>query len=221
MNSPLQKAVYQNDWYTSDDLMAFDQRYRVNFVNSLSGYKSANLVGTQNADGNTNLAIFSSVVHLGADPALMGMIIRPDNGDRHTLQNIIDTGEYSINHVGQDFYQQAHQTSARYGKGISEFDATGLTAAYIDGFDAPFVAESPLKIGLILKEIVPIHANDTVMIVGEVVSVCLDKQLVCSDGYIDIHELGSVAVSGLDSYHEGQLISRLSYAKAETPLKTI
>ncbi|HBF47730.1 MAG TPA: flavin oxidoreductase, partial [Shewanella frigidimarina] len=44
---------------------------------------------------------------------------------RHTFENIMQTGLYTINHVNQSIYEQAHQTSARYDKDESEFEATG------------------------------------------------------------------------------------------------
>ena len=45
------------------DLANMDNRHRVNFINSLSGYKSANLIGTSSRKNEDNLAIVSSVVH--------------------------------------------------------------------------------------------------------------------------------------------------------------
>lgn len=70
------------------DIESMDKRYRTNFVNSLPGFKSANLIGTISHSGIPNLAIFSSVIHVGASPALMGMLFRPVSVPRHTYQNI-------------------------------------------------------------------------------------------------------------------------------------
>ena len=136
--------------YDSADLAKMSSRYRARFINSLSGYKSVNLIGTQNLDGRSNLAIFSSVVHLGASPALIGFIMRPDNGSRHTLDNITQSQHYTINQVCADFYQAAHQTSARYPEHESEFDTCNLSEHYIDGFKAPFVQQSRLKYACLL-----------------------------------------------------------------------
>lgn len=98
---------------TADDIQNMDQRYRVSFVNSLSGFKSANLLGTADSDGATNLAMVSSVVHLGADPAPMGMVTRPRSVARHSVENLVQTGVFTLNHVAAEFVPQAHQTSAR------------------------------------------------------------------------------------------------------------
>ena len=77
---------------TAADITAFEKIYRLNFVNGLPGYKPANLVGTAAPDGRTNLAIFSSVLHLGSDPAVLGMVTRPTTVPRHTYQTIKDNG---------------------------------------------------------------------------------------------------------------------------------
>lgn len=45
-----------------------EDRKRIALINSLSGFKSLNLIGTINNQGQTNLAIFNSVVHIGANP---------------------------------------------------------------------------------------------------------------------------------------------------------
>ena len=70
---------------TQKGLVEMNRIERLNLINSLSGIKPANLIGTINEDGTENLAIFSSVVHLGSNPALFGFVLRP-RGEvrRHT-----------------------------------------------------------------------------------------------------------------------------------------
>jgi len=201
--------------FSQDALKKMPNRYRARFVNSLSGYKSANLIATQDTNGKTNLAIFSSVVHLGANPALIGFIMRPDNNDRETLNNIISTTHYTINQVSTAFYRAAHQSSARYESSVSEFNATGLSPQYIEGINAPFVEQSQLKYGMTLREILPIKLNNTQLIIGEISHVICAQNAVQDDGYIDIESLQTVSVSGLDSYHRTSRLARLSYAKPE------
>jgi flavin reductase (DIM6/NTAB) family NADH-FMN oxidoreductase RutF len=190
-------------------------RYRAKFINSLSGFKSANLIGTQDNEGHTNLAIFSSIVHLGASPALVGFVMRPDNNSRHTLDNIISTKHYTINQVSTQFYQGAHQSSARYPKTESEFLHSELSTSYVEGINAPFVKESRLKYAVTLKEIMPIPLNGTQFIIGEITHIICEENVIQPDGYIDIEALETVCISGLDSYHQSKRLSRLSYAKTE------
>ncbi|MFQ3236418.1 MAG: flavin reductase (DIM6/NTAB) family NADH-FMN oxidoreductase RutF [Paraglaciecola sp.] len=193
-----------------------EPRYRAHLINSLSGFKSANLIGTCNSQGQTNLAIFSSVVHIGASPALVGFIMRPNSVTRHTLENIQQTRQYTINQVSEDFYRAAHQTSARYLTDQSEFKHTGLTTNFLEGINAPFVKESRLKYALTLQDIMPIPLNNTQLVIGEITDIYCDEQSIKNDGYIDIASLNTVSISGLDSYYISKRLSRLSYAKPET-----
>lgn len=77
----------------------------------------------------------------------------------------------------------------------------------------PFVAESTVKIALSLKEIIPIKANATTMVIGEVVHILLNENLLGADGYIDHQQAQTLTVAGLDSYFRGQEVARLNYAK--------
>ncbi|CAH6875366.1 Flavin reductase [Vibrio chagasii] len=203
---------------SKNDLQAMEQRGRTRLVNSLSGFKSANLIGSCDSQGAANLAVISSVVHLGSHPPLFGFIVRPCKRRRHTLDNILETKQFTINSIGADFFKQAHQTSARYPKEVSEFESVGLTPYYDDDFSAPFVLESALKIGLELKEHIQIESNHTQMLIGEVVTLHAPKSAFMPDGHLDLEALDTVTISGLDSYHVTQRLHRLSYAKPDEPL---
>ncbi|KTD98085.1 MULTISPECIES: flavin reductase [unclassified Pseudoalteromonas] len=199
--------------FTKARIDALEKRTRTHLINSLSGFKSANLIGTQDLLGNTNLSIVSSVIHLGAHPPLVGMIMRPHSVPRHTFENILQTGVYTINQVNKAIYKQAHQTSARYDKDESEFDATGLTPEYLNEFSAPFVEESRLKYSVKFVESKHLEINGTELVIGEIVDVYLDETALQSDGFLDLQAIDTVAVTGLDSYHTANKLTRLPYAK--------
>jgi flavin reductase (DIM6/NTAB) family NADH-FMN oxidoreductase RutF len=204
-----------------DDILAMEKQYRVHFINSLGGFKSVSLIGTSDALGNTNLAIFSSVFHLGANPPLIALIFRPSPPERDTLKNILDSGFYTINHINEAIYRQAHQTSARYDTEISEFDITGLNSEYKNGFFAPFVAESNIQLGIAFKEKIDISINNTTMIVGEIIQVHLPDNCLLADGFIDLEKANTITCSGLDSYHKTNKLDRLSYAKPDKEITSI
>nr|WP_010131882.1 flavin reductase family protein [Microbulbifer agarilyticus] len=197
----------------SGQLEQLEQRYRVNLINSLSGFKSANLIGTADAGGHTNLAIVSSVVHLGANPPLVAFINRPDSVERHTLDNLTDSGWFTVNQVNDDIWERAHQTSARYPRGISEFQEVQLTPIPSEICPAPYVAESRLRFACEVVERTRLEINSTVMVIGRIAELQVCDAAIAEDGYIDIEALGTLAVSGLDSYHRTERLGRLSYAK--------
>jgi flavin reductase (DIM6/NTAB) family NADH-FMN oxidoreductase RutF/NAD(P)-dependent dehydrogenase (short-subunit alcohol dehydrogenase family) len=198
---------------TKDNINALESHQRVLFINALSGFKSANLVGTADATQHSNLAIVSSVVHLGANPPLLGMVMRPPTVPRGTLENIIDIGVYTLNHVHEGIYLQAHQTSARYPEHISEFDEVGLTEQWEDGFNAPFVDESRIKIGMEFRQKHTLDINGTEFVIGEIVSIEMADEFVAEDGFVSLEKARSVAVSSLDTYHSTNTLASLSYAK--------
>jgi flavin reductase (DIM6/NTAB) family NADH-FMN oxidoreductase RutF len=208
--------------FSGQDIVMMEQRSRAAFINSLSGFKSVSLVGTANNEGLTNLAIFNSVIHIGANPALIGMIIRPNSVNRHTLENIMETNCYTINHINKDIYKKAHQTSARYPKEISEFDAVGLTQEFHNKIKSPYVKESHIKFGLQFVERHDLKINGTILIIGKVIEVFVPEDCLTLDGVIDVEKAGTITTSGLDSYHSTNRLSRLTYAKPNTlPLELV
>ena len=201
--------------FNHDDLQQLDTRYRAAFANSLTGFKAANLVGTADRAGKHNLAIMSSAVHLGSHPFLIGLVLRPTEAGQHTLENILELGSYTLNHVHESFYEAAHQTAARYPREVSEFEAVGLTAETMEGFHAPFIAESHIRLGLELREHHPLAINGTHLLIGEVVLVCVPEVSVAESGSVDLAASGTVTISGLDSYHRVQHLATLPYAKPD------
>jgi len=198
------------------EIMAFDQKYRATFINSLGGFKSICLIGTKSNAGLSNLAIFSSIIHIGANPPLMAFIVRPDSAERHTLENILETNFFTLNHVNQEILKNAHQTSARYPREVSEFDAVKLSEEYNNNFFAPFVKESFVQMGLQFREKIDLKINGTIMIIGEIKQVIILESCLGGDGFVDLELAGTLTCSGLDSYHSTTQIGRLTYAKPST-----
>jgi len=201
---------------TAADIAGFEKIYRLNLVNGLPGFKPANLVGTAAPDGATNLAVFSSALHLGSDPALLGIVTRPTTVPRHTYANLKASGCYTLNQVPEALAASAHYTSANFPDNVSEFDECGFTAVWRDGFPAPYVAESPLSIGLRLLEEHPI-SNGTVLLVGTVEHVYLREDGLREDGTLDLAALATACISGLDGYHSVAPPVRFGYARPGQP----
>lgn len=200
-----------------NDILGMARIPRLTLINAITGFKSGNLIGTQNAGGQTNLAIFSSAVHIGSDPPLVGIIIRPvsphGKTSRHTYDNIRSTGYFTLNHVTLDMIDPSHQTSANYPDGVSEFEAVGLTPQYFSLKNAPYVMESPIKMTLEYVEEYLIEANQTIMVIGKVVELILPDDGMDEQGNLDLSKAGTVAVSGLDTYYEACMVKRLPYAR--------
>jgi flavin reductase (DIM6/NTAB) family NADH-FMN oxidoreductase RutF len=198
---------------TADQLPHMEQRYRSNLINCLSGFKNLSLLGSIDEKGQTNLAVFSQVFHIGADPALIGVLVRPQSVRRHSLANILQSGDFTLNNVREHMLLRAHQTSARWEE--SEFSACGFTPWFSPQIKAPYVTESTLRIGLRLAEALPLTINNTVLVIGSVQEIWVPEYCLQPDGFIDLETAGSLSCSGLDSYHYTLSLGRLSYAKTD------
>jgi len=208
--------------FTPAEWQHWERFYRANFINSLTGFKSASLIGTVNADGVPNLGMFSSIVHIGSDPALIGYINRPIAAAPHTLANINANGFYTINHIQAAFVDKAHQTSAKYPDEVNEFKEVGLTEEYITGVPVPFVKESKIKYLLSLKEIIPIPLNGTFLVIGQLEKVLIDPSVnPSSDGFLHLDQAGTICSNGLDAYYHSEMIDRFTYAKPGNPPSTL
>ena len=198
---------------SGETIASYDKRYRANLINSVTGFKSVALIGTLSRNNVTNLAIFSQIIHVGANPPLIGVLFRPHTVPRHTLENIQDSGVFTINHISEDFVKEAHHTSARWDE--SEFEACGLQPAYSEGFKAPYVEGAQVQLGCSFVEQQIIQANETVFLIGAIQELRLTNGILQDDGFVDLEKAGSLCASGLDSYHRTEKIARYSYAKPD------
>ncbi len=199
--------------YTSEQIKKLDKITRLKIINSVTGIKPGNLIGTIDNKGQTNLAIFSSVVHLGSNPPLLGFISRPKGKDfGHTCRNIQENGQYTINHIHPEFIKNAHYTSAKFDAAVSEFEYCNLSEEYLKGFKAPFLKESTFKMGMCFKEALDIKRNGTILIIGEIKHLILpDEAMAAHD--IDLEATNSVGISGLNSYYSLKKIDDYPFAR--------
>lgn len=203
------------------DINEMNKIFRLNLINSCTGFKSANLIATKSNDNISNVAVFSSVTHLGSNPPLLGFILRPQINERQTYTNIKSTGFYTINHINSSIIDKAHMSSAKYPATVSEFDITGLTEQYENNFHAPFVAESHVKIGMKYLEEYSITANGTILMVGEIVHLLIDENILKNDGWLDLENADTCIISALDTYSKTKKLKRYEYSKPYTELKEI
>ena len=199
--------------YSKKDINEMNRIYRLNLINSCTGYKSANLIGTISTNKIYNVAVFSSITHLGSDPALLTFIVRPTTVPRDTYKNITDTKQFTVNHINIDDIEDAHHTSARYPETISEFDVTKLEKEFKDGYSAPFVKSSKIKLGCKFLNQYEIKENNTLLMVAEINDIFFEKNIIQKDGWLNLDTAKTVTVNGLDGYALPKLAKRFKYAK--------
>ena len=200
-------------YFSESDIENLEHIYKINLINSCSGYKSANLIGTKSVDGIENVAVFSSVTHIGSSPAMLGFFLRPTTVIRNTYENLKSTGFYTINHIHQNITEEAHHTSAKYDASISEFDATNLKPEYKSEFVAPFVKEAPIQLAMQFIEEYNIKANNTILVIGKIVGLYINGDLVEDDGFVNLTKAKVAAINGLDGYVIPETKTRYGYQR--------
>ena len=200
--------------YSRTDIDQMDKIFRLNLINSCTGFKSANLLGTKSLNGVSNVAVFSSITHLGSSPPLIGFILRPTTVPRDTYRNIKDTGVFTANHIYSDIIEDAHHTSAKYPDEVSEFTKTGLEEEFLGDFPAPFVKGAKIRLGCRFLNEYVIKENDTLLLVSAIEHVFIaDQDILQEDGWLKLENANTVAINGLDGYATTNLLDRYAYAR--------
>ena len=199
--------------YTREQINNLEKIKKINLINSCSGYKSANLIGTISKEGITNVAVFSSVTHLGSNPPTLGFILRPTTVPRDTYKNILESCVFTINHIYEDIIEDAHHTSAKYEEAISEFDITALEDVYLNNCIAPFVKGSPVQMEMKFIEEYHIKSNNVIHIIAEIKNLYIKDDILNQDGFLDLAKAKVAAINGLDAYAIAKNNTRFNYQR--------
>ncbi|MGJ8667453.1 MAG: flavin reductase family protein [Patiriisocius sp.] len=200
-------------YFNASHISELEKIYCINLINSCTGYKSANLIATRSKDGITNIGIFSSVIHLGSNPPLLGFILRPTTVPRNTFDNLTKTGVFTVNHIHKNGIEDAHHTSAKYDGDISEFDKTQFEPDYKDGFFAPYIGKAKISMGCNYVNHYDIKENGCLLIIGSIEHLYIAEGILEDDGFLNLEKAETVAINGLDGYALPQLLARFEYAR--------
>jgi flavin reductase (DIM6/NTAB) family NADH-FMN oxidoreductase RutF len=206
---------------SKQSILDFEKPYRTHFVNSLAGYKQPVLISSMSAQKQVNLAIFNSLIHIGAHPPLFGILFRPSIVERHTLTNINEMNYFGLNYMDENHIKSMHQTSARYPDDVNEFNACGFHEEWIEDMPIPFVREAQINVLMKREEEIIIQSNQTHLIIASIEQVIVDESKISPDGFIQFDALQIVASQGLDTYCEVKKIDRFSYAKVDREITSI
>jgi len=177
--------------FSLEEFGQMQEEFRVNFINSLSGFESSNLIGTFDGEGNPNLGVTSACFHLGADPALIGLAISPIHVEPQTIKNLIEQDFFTINHVDKSQYKNKEKEHLYFTHDFSDVNPNAFTEFYTGTSPAPYAAEALIKIGLKKKEVIPITETKSYILVGLIQEVLLDETLLGTDGRINAEQVES------------------------------
>ncbi len=140
-------------------------------------------VSTQDAAGHRNLAPFSYYQAVCSAPPMVMIACawRPDGSPKDTLRNILETGEFVVNHVGRGHAEAMNATSAEYPAEIDEWaelarsSVARLTPQPSRHVAPPRIGEVAAALECRLSHAIPLGAGpagrpSSTMIVGEVLA---------------------------------------------------
>jgi len=200
-------------FFNNKNIQDLEHLYKINLINSCSGFKSANLIASISGNGVSNVAVFSSVTHLGSNPPTLGFILRPTTIPRDSYKNIKENGIFTINHIYEDIIEDAHHTSAKYPEEVSEFDVTNLEEEFKGSFNAPFVKSSPVQMSMKFIEEIYVASNDVLLIVAQIQELFIKDELLENDGLINLSKGNIATINGLDTYAIPKFKKQLSYQR--------
>lgn len=178
---------------------------------------------TIDSAGNINLSPFSFFNMFSTNPPMC--VFSParrvrDNTTKHTLENVLDVKECVINIVNYDMVQQMSLASTEYGKGVNEFEKAGFTMQKSHLVKPPRVAEAPVQLECIIKEVIPLGEQNGAgnLILAEIKLIHIKEEILDSEGKIDQAKIDLVARLGGDWYCR---VTPESLFKVAKPLTTL
>ncbi|MBT3364487.1 MAG: flavin reductase family protein [Flavobacteriales bacterium] len=181
------------------------------------------LVSTINDDGQVNLSPFSFYNIFSTNPPIL--VFSParrvrDNSTKHSLENVIATGEAVIHSVSFDMVQQVSLSSTEYGKGVNEFIKAGFTEVPSDLVAPPRVAEAAVAMECKVLDVIALGDQGGAgnLVMCEIKRIHLSESVLDEEGRLDQDKLDLVARLGGDWYSRSNADALF---EVEKPLRTI
>ncbi len=155
--------------------------------------------------GNVNLSPFSFFNAFGSHPPLV--VFSParrvkDNSTKHTLENVLEIPEATINVVNYAMVQQVSLASSEFPKGVNEFVKAGFTEEPSVMIRPPRVKESPVQMECKVVDVIKTgnEGGAANLIVCHILLMHVSEDVLTPDKKIDQDKIDLVARMGFDWY---------------------
>ena len=180
-------------------------------------------VSTIDSAGNVNLSPFSFFNMFSTNPPVC--IFSParrvrNNTTKHSLENVLEVPECVINIVNYNMVRQTSLASVEYPKGVNEFIKAGFTPLKSELVKPPRVAESPVQMECIIKQIIPLGENAGAgnLVLAEIKRIHIREEILDEMGKIDQVKIDLVARLGGDWYCR---VTEDNLFQVEKPVRTL
>ncbi len=160
---------------------------------------------TVDAQGRVNLSPFSFFNLFSANPPIL--VFSPsrrvrNNSVKHTLANVREVPEVTINVVDFSMVEQASLASCDFPKDANEFIKAGFTEEPSENVRPPRVKESPVAMECKVDQVIPLGERGGAgnLVICEVLLIRVHERVLDESGRIDPRKLDAVARLGQDYY---------------------
>ena len=162
-------------------------------------------VGTQNINGEDNLAPFSFFNGFGANPPIVGFspaLSGRTGKPKDTLLNIKETKEFAISMVSYDMGNQMSLSSCEYPPNVDEFEKSGFSKNKSISIAPYGVSESPVIFECKLVDIIDLGGKPASgnLILGEIVVFHVKENLINDDATINEKAMDLIGRMGYANY---------------------
>lgn len=197
----------------STSLESMDRQARTTLINSLSGVRTAFIAITADSHGRLNASTLTNVTHVGAHPAQMSILFRPDNGKRHTLQNFLNGSPMTLVCMPFNQVNLVHEVSMNAPEGTFELDVLEASTCRVEGCPHPLPKDYLYAISLEFVERFTLN-NGCVYTVGQIKSITKGAALkVDEEGQVSFDTPPTLAI-GLRQYTTTETAIKLPYPNA-------
>ncbi len=183
--------------------------------NAIIGPRPIGWISTKGTSGALNLAPYSFFNAFNYHPPIIGF---SSNGEKDTLRNARETGEFVWNLATRTLADRMNATCATVPYGTDEFALAGLTPAPSRLVTPPRVAESPVNFECKVSDIVQLKGHlgqhaPAWLVIGEVVAVHIRKALLQEGIFDTFHAEIILRAGGPSAYAQIGPDSRFDMAR--------
>jgi flavin reductase (DIM6/NTAB) family NADH-FMN oxidoreductase RutF len=162
-------------------------------------------VSSINKAGHVNLSPFSFFNLFSMHPPIL--VFSPsrrvrDNTTKHTLENVMEVPEVTINIVNYAMVEQTSLASCEFPKGVNEFVKAGFIEVASTSVKPPLVAESPASFECKVNQVISLGKEGGAgnLVVCEILLAHFKDEIFDEDGRVNPWKMDAVARMGNDYY---------------------
>jgi len=148
------------------------------------------MVTCADAAGKPNIITVAWAGTVNSEPPMVSISVRKE---RYSYGLIKEKGQFAINLATEKLAFATDICGVRSGRDVDKFQLTGLTPTKASVIDVPIIAESPVALECVVKNVLELGSHD--MFIAEVVAVQAEESLLNDKGKLVLEKAGLICYS--------------------------